>query len=306
MPRHSIMSVILMLFTTFAVTAQEEGKPPRFVQPVTNPVYNQTAIPATRASAIYIYNRMPERVSIMGGGELPLGGDYQVWALQLEYAFSDTLSLIANKDGYVDFNPSEVLDPDEGFADIAAGLKWAFLREDNYAVALTGMYEAPIGNRQVWQGNGDGNINASLIGTYFSECGQVNGVLGVILPIDTGEESTMGYASLDLAWNATENLHPLIEFNWFRVLESGDGTSDFSGNQSDDLVPSVIGFEGGDLINFGGEHSDDNRDLITGAVGFSYDLCDNAQIGAAFEVPLTNATDSLMKERITVNLTVLF
>jgi hypothetical protein len=64
----------------------------------------------------------------------------------------------------------------------------------------------------------------------------------------------------------------------------------------------VVEFEGGDLFNLGASEASANRDFVTAAVGFRSRITDSITAGAAYEVPLTNEEDSLMKDRITLDL----
>jgi hypothetical protein len=96
---------------------------------------------------------------------------------------------------------------------------------------------------------------------------------------------------------------PLIELNHFRVLDEGD---------SNDLVPSVANFEGGDLINWGAPNADRNKDIVTMAVGSrfrvldNYGFLNNMDIGIAYELPLTEKRNNLMESRWTFDLVCYF
>ena len=94
---------------------------------------------------------------------------------------------------------------------------------------------------------------------------------------------------------------PLVEVNWFHVIDSGNGTGNYP-DQVGGAVPAVIEFEGGDLFNLGAVNSDNNRDLVTAAIGFRSRLTESIDAGVAYEIPLTNDENSLMQERVTVDL----
>jgi hypothetical protein len=80
---------------------------------------------------------------------------------------------------------------------------------------------------------------------------------------------------------------PLVELNWFHVLDAGDGTGNFP-SQVGGAVPAVLEFEGGDVFNLGAVNSGANRDFVTAAFGFRARLTDSVNVGAAYEIPLTN------------------
>jgi hypothetical protein len=77
-------------------------------------------------------------------------------------------------------------------------------------------------------------------------------------------------------------------------------------------VPSVVKFEGGDLINFGAQHGSRNRDIVTMALGSrfrvleDYRFIKNMDIGVAYEVPLTDSNDNLMDNRWTFDMVFYF
>ena len=106
-------------------------------RPVTNPTLFDLALPRTNIHPIFMYQSLPDKVATILG-ELPAGGDFQVYALQAEYAFNDRLSLVAVKDGYIDFNPDGIFSSEEGFANLGAGLKYVLLRNDAAGFAMSG------------------------------------------------------------------------------------------------------------------------------------------------------------------------
>jgi hypothetical protein len=58
----------------------------------------------------------------------------------------------------------------------------------------------------------------------------------------------------------------------------------------------------GDLFNLGAVNSDKDRDLVTAAIGFRSRLTKSIDAGVAYEIPMTNDENSLIKERVTVDL----
>ena len=123
---------------------------------------------------------------------------------------------------------------------------------------------------------------------------------GFHIPFDNGD-STIGFGSAHVSYAVTEKFMPLVEVNWFHVLDSGAGESRFPA-QVGGLVPAVASFEGGDLVNLGASNAGDNADIVTIAAGFRYLLTDNVELGAAFELPLTDKESNLMEYRVTADL----
>ncbi|MEO8614167.1 MAG: hypothetical protein ABI600_03420, partial [Luteolibacter sp.] len=73
-------------------------------RPISNPTLFDLALPTTNVHPLFIYHGLPDNIDTTAG-RLPLGGDVEVYALQLEYAINNRLSIVATKDGYVDMNP---------------------------------------------------------------------------------------------------------------------------------------------------------------------------------------------------------
>ena len=96
------------------------------------------------------------------------------------------------------------------------------------------------------------------------------------------------HASLHLDYNVLRQnrFYPLVELNWFHYTRRGDN------------VP--LGFEGGDLVNFGSKDLA-KRDLATFGPGFRYKFTEWAQLGTAVEFPITSEK-GLQDARLTVDL----
>ena len=274
-------------------------------KPMTNPTMFDLAVPTTNVHPIVMYHRLPSSVTTVGAGNQPMGGHVEVYALQFEVAFSERLSLVATKDGYVRFKPDAgtLWNTKNGFANIAAGLKYAFIYDpaSQTAVSGTATYEFPTGNHDVYQGEGEGGVlNLILSGVKLWDDFQLAGAAGVRLPFD-GQLSTNSFVSAHASYEVTPWFIPLVEVNWHHVLSAGNGRPNYSG-QASSLTPVVASFEGSDLLNFGASNATHNRDLVTAAVGFRSRITDSVNVGFAYELPLTDADDGVMKDRFTLDL----
>lgn len=272
------------------------------IRPITNPTLFDLALPRTTIHPVFMHQSMPDKIRTILG-EVPLGGDFQLYALQLEFAFNERLSFVATKDGYIDFNPDSTLSNSDGWGNLAAGFKYALLYqpEIQHVLSISTVVEVPTGNTSVWQGTGDGALNLILSDVKIWGRWQLAGALGGHIPFDTNAESTTGFASAHLSYWVTEWLAPLVEVNWYHVFDSGDGGSRF-GDQLGGAVPGVVQFEGGDLINLGASHAGTHRDIVTLGAGTRIKVSDNVHLGAAYELPLTNRKNNLMDHRVTVDL----
>lgn len=270
-------------------------------RPISNPTLFDLALPTTNVHPIFMYHRLPDSLNTQLGN-LDVGGDVELYALQFEFAINERLSIVATKDGYVDMNPDELLSNENGWANLGAGLKYAFILDPASGTALSGTvtFELPTGNSDVFQGEGDGAVNLILSGLKLVDRWQFAGGLGFQIPF-SDEQSTEGWMSAHVSYETCRWFIPLVEINWFHVMDTGNGTGNYP-SQVGGFVPTVANFEGGDLFNIGAENATENRDFVSAAFGFRSRLTDCIDVGAAYEIPLTNDEDSLMKDRVTVDL----
>lgn len=255
-----------------------------FIGPVSNPVLSKDARSLTEARFLFVENKIDP--------QHPFGsGDLQAYGLQLRLALTERLTLIADKDGYAVINPAKGSGQREGWLDLAAGLKYAFVRDVENQFLLTGgfMYEIPSGSGAVFQDHGDG------IFTFFASTGKefdnnthwLNTV-GYNVPVDGDANSSMVYWSTHLDRQYFGWLYPLIEANWYHYVSSGNRG-----------LPSALG-EGDGLINLGTSGVAGN-DLVTLATGAKAKLRQNAELGAVWEFPVSPRHD-LLNHRLTAEL----
>jgi hypothetical protein len=281
--------------TTPAPTASSDG----FAQarrPISNPTLFDLALPGTNVHPIFIYHGLPNNVSLANGASAPLGGDVEVYALQFEIAVNDRLSIVATKDGYVDMNPDATLGDESGFANLGAGVKYAFILDPSTGTAVSGTatVEVPTGNSDVFQGQGHGALNLILNGLKLVDQWQFAGSVGAHVPF-SHDQSTSSFVSTHVSYELCKWFIPLVELNWFHVWDAGD-------NDTLTAVSGLVDFEGNDFFNLGAANAHENRDLVTAAFGFRSRLTDQIDVGAAYEIPLTNDEESLWDERVTVDL----
>jgi hypothetical protein len=273
------------------------------IRPISNPTLFDLALPSTNAHAIFMNQRLPSRAAIAGGGSVPLDGDMQVYALQLEYAMNERLSIVATKDGYVNFDPDTTLSDEEGFANLAAGVKYAFIfqPENGFALSGTATVEVPTGSEGITQGSGDGAVNLILSTLKLADGWQFAGAAGMHVPFDQDAESLTSFVSTHVSYEVCQYFIPLLEVNWYHVINDGDGGKRYD-EQLGGGLPGAIAFEGGDLLNWGAANASDNADIVTMAAGFRSRLQDNVQLGVAYEIPLTDQQENLMDNRLTIDL----
>ena len=294
MKRILVLGAATIAAATLSVHAQMQT-----IRPVSSPVLVDSPEAATSVHPLFIYQAHPDVLNTTAG-DVPAGGDFKVYAVQFEYAFNKDLSLIAVKDGYIDFAPDDTLSEEEGWADLAAGLKYVFARTDDMVASAKVVAELPTGDDEVWQGNGDGAIDPAVAAVKKIGKLQLQGTIGYIQAIDD-ERSSSCYDSWHVSYEAAPGFFPLAELNHMHVTDPGDGGKRFTAH-ADGAVPSIVEFEGGDLVNFGASNADENPDFVSLALGARYRVNAQIDLGAAYEFPLTDKEDSLMEYRVTADM----
>lgn len=238
------------------------------VHPVTSPYYHEDSFITTDVRAWYLVHSFP--------GNSPIGGgDATVFAVQVRAALTESLQLVAYKDGFADFD-SGLID-DSGLMDLGAGLKWAFLQDwetDTHAALGLG-YELGIGDEEVLQDDDEvrvwGSFNRGFDRLHLGA--NVNYLAAV------GSEDALGDSDR-LSWHmhadyyVNSTFSPVLELNGYHTLSDGDNVA----------VP----FSGADVANLGGG---EDEDVITAGLGFEVRSGGLGAFRVAYESPLTDNED---------------
>lgn len=247
------------------------AEPLRYIPPVSNPLFNESPLITTEVRPVFIHHDIPK-------GFLTGGGNVDVAAVQARVAITDRLAIIATKDGYADVHFAGVLPDDNGFANIAAGLKYALVLTDDAALTVGLRYEAPLGSLKTagisLQGHGDGFINVFATAVKQFDRLQVQASVNANMALDSDSDSSLLVGSLHANYAVTDWFYPLVEFNVFSVIDHGARMN----------VP----FEGFDLVNFG---ATDGGTVATVAAGARFRIASNVLLGAAYEAPVTSRKD---------------
>jgi hypothetical protein len=265
------------------------------IAPVANPIYFEDPRIYSDVRPIFMYHTLPNNFGY-AGGSVPLGGDVQVYALQLRLKLTDRLALIATKDGYIAFKPDHTLAHQYGWADLAAGLKYAVIDDRDNAFILTpGLtITIPTGSQDVFQSHGAGvwNLFAS------SEKGWGNlhltGNLGFLIPNEFAETTSQLHYSLQLDYNVCQYFIPFVVGNGYTIL------TQTSSQQNQSLTAVPLNAEGYDLINFGACEAAGSTQLTLGG-GLRSKLTKNFDIGAAYEVGVVSPK-GIFENRVTVDI----
>ena len=268
-----------------------EGRHSRYVPPLTNPIWNETPYITTEARPFYFYHVLPDDF-VTGGGHVNLV------ALQLRLAITERLGFIATKDGYADFDFDNVLEDEDGFANIAAGFKYALITvpEDEGILTAGARYEIPINDLETsgieLQGDGDGFLNIFLTGARaFGDLG-LQASVGSNFALDTDRDNSFVHWSAHADYEVLPGLFPLVEINGFHAF-----------NNADRLTGALGDLDGVDVLNFG---SEDRDTTITIGGGARYRLTDNFQFGLGAETPITDKDDTIFDYRVYFDLVASF
>jgi len=303
--KHLILILLIVVGTAGAGICADNNVPfARFIKPVTNPVYFDEPYNISYIHVVNAYQDLPKHINTRVG-RVKLDGHLNLTAIRATYAFNEKFSLIAAKDGYIDFKPGHTLQSEYGWADIAAGFKYAlyYCPQEELIVSGKLLFEFSQGSGKVFQGNGDGNAAPSITFLKGYDKWQVMGTLGMIIPFNANQESMEVYQSYHVSYAVTPRLFPLLEVNHFCVARQAG---------RDALVPAIAKWEGGDVINLGSRHGLDHRNFITMAAGFRYRIFEQAGVfknldfGFAYELPVTNPNNGLMQDRYTADLVLHF
>jgi hypothetical protein len=237
------------------------------VHPVTGPYWHEDSFIGNDIRPIFAYHHFP--------GEIFGGGRALIYALQLRLRITEQLQFVAYKDGYMQIETKGY--NDEGFVDIGAGLKWAFLQNDSLQLhSAVGIgYEFASGDDEVlndddeirfwWSINkGFGPLHLGATVNYF-------------LATDNGDD---GFGdSNHLSWHLHADYQvcnwfsPFVEVNGYHVMDEGDVVTPFSA---------------ADALNLGGNK---NENTITGAVGGEFRACRNFAVRGAYERAINDDAD---------------
>jgi hypothetical protein len=275
--------MIVAAHARVAGAAQADGR--RYVPPITGAIVNESPYITTEIRPIYMYHWIPDSF-------VTNGGYAQIFAVQLRAAVTDRLAVIATKDGYADLHFDDVLPDDDGFVNIAAGLKYAVLDDaDDEQILTIGLrYEAPTGNLESagidMQGTGDGLVDVFVTGaTAIGDRAGVQASAGVNMALDTDNDSSSFHAAVHADYELVDTLFAVFETNLISTIIEGDRTDS-----------SAVGsFEGFDVVNFG---STDSGTVVTLGFGARVQVTDCIQFGTAYEFAATDRED-IFEQRLT-------
>lgn len=286
--------IVLLALAGLAGTASADMKPlfggelkplagdDQFVAPVTSPYYNENSMIGTDVRGWFVYHQVADSA---------LGPNTSVtdYAVQIRVALTESLQLVAYKDGFVDMQGALNT---EGWNDLAAGIKWQFLRDDAshiYAAAGAG-YEFKTGESSALQNDSEARFWVSVDKGF----GKLHAGATLNYRFSTSD-SDSGNGNCDyFDWHLRSDYRvndwfsPVIEMNGYHVVNASN---------------VGIALNGADVFNFGSPGADTTVDLGLG-VEFRAGGC--TAIRFAYEFPLTNNVTDIYGTRITCSIVYTF
>ena len=294
---YATMAVALAMGMTFSAPQTRAAEPDwktGLISPVANPIYFEDPRITSEVRPIFLQHWLPERFDVVGGS-VPLDGFARVYALQLRYALTEKLGLIATKDGYIEFKPKGALATKHsyGFADLAAGLKYALVDDAEKQLLVTpGLtITLPSGDDEVFQGKGDGEWNLFVSAAKGFDDLHLLGNLGFRIPNNFSAQTAQAHYSLQLDYRTCNYFVPFVVLNGYTILSEGH-------HRLLNAVP--LNTELYDLSNFGSEDVASRTQLTLGA-GFRSHLTKDVDVGLAYEAGVTTL-QGIFDSRLTVDM----
>lgn len=255
----------------------------KFPRPLDSPLYFEDPFINTDIRPIILHHEFPES-SLLGGGDLT------ILAVQARLAVTDRLAIIATADGHADLE-ADALPQDEGYNDLAAGIKYAFyVNKEKMSIMSAGLrWRLSNGSRGLFQGIED------EISVFVNGAKQYD-KLYVIANL-TGRLTTHGSQGNDsVSWNVnasykvTETFSPLIEYHGFLYTSNGNRLNVRDG-----------------LLDYGNLGAADVRGSMAhwGMLGFRWEVKPGVSFGMGYGTRLRNDND-IYDRRIVANLVFTF
>lgn len=287
----TVTAVAALALCVLKASAQEDNWQGRAISPVGNPIYFEDPRITTEVRPVFMQHWLPDTFHF-NGGSVPLGGAVRVYALQLRYALTERLGLIATKDGYIEMKPDHILPHSHGWANLAAGLKYALVddRKNQLLVTPGFTFEIPTGSTDVYQGRGSGEWNPFVSAEKGFGDFHLTGNLGFRIPNDFNKQTAQVHYSFQADYFANRYFIPFFVANAYTILSEGDNK----------LLGAVdLNTEMYDLINFGSTKAAGTTQLTVGG-GFRSKLTKCLDFGIAYEAGVINPV-GIFESRLTAD-----
>ncbi|MDP4610453.1 MAG: hypothetical protein NWT02_04645 [Opitutales bacterium] len=266
-------------FVLFGDDVAKPAPEQKFVRPMTGPYFHEDAFITTDLRAWYLQHNFDSDT-------LGSNADVTVAALQVRIALTESLQLVAYKDGYTEFDNAALVGDNEGFNDIGAGIKWAFIQdwENNFHMAAGIGYEFGLGDKDVLQETNELRLWLSWAKGFDKL--HLGATANLILSEDDSDgfagNSDMVTVHLHADYYLTEWLSPVVELNGYLAQDAAPG----------------LPISGVDAVSLPGGEANDTYTIAVGAEVRPF--CENFGLRLAYETELTDNV-SLFGDRWTLS-----
>jgi hypothetical protein len=251
-----------------------------FATPIGNPLYFETPLNTTGLRFLYLYHGFPDDSQLQGG-------QVNVVAMQARVAITERLGFIATKDGY-SWLDTGIGISDDGWNDIAAGLKYAFYvdKEADLVISAGARYMLDrSGEAKVLQGAVDELSPFISLAKGFDKF-HVMANLTDRIPMDNDDGNNVLQWDLHADYDLGHGIFPMLELHGLHYLSNGE------------RLNLTVG--GLDYSNFGSTDVEGST-VIWFDAGARFKFSPHASLGGAFGYPLTNRDADIMGERVTID-----
>ncbi|MCP4594696.1 MAG: hypothetical protein GY842_28520 [bacterium] len=263
----------------------------KFAQPLGNPLYFESPFIETNVRLLYLWHDFSTASQLAGG-------EANIVAAQARIALTDRLAFIATKNNY-SWLKTGITPEADGWNDLAAGLKYAFLVDEANELVLTGglRWEWHNGSRDVLMGGDSGDNELSPFISFAKGWDRFHliGDLAYRIPMDRHDGNHILHWDVhfdyEIAPDALPGFFPLLEIHGLHYLSDAD------------QLPLGVG--GLDYSNFGSSDVA-GTSVLWGDLGFRWKLTPNLSFGAAYGFPITNPADDAFNQRVTVDFIISF
>ena len=266
----AVLSLGLQSFAGTPIAAKSVGTTPpaaaadwkdHTISPVADLIYFEDPIVHTEITPTFMYQGIDD--------DYFTGGNTAIYGARLQYAVTPRLGLFLNKGGYMDYK-NGLGTQTKGWANTGVGAKYMFIDDSANQFVLTGGlgYELPIGEKQLYWNNGDGEINAFVTTEKGWGDFHVMAILGLRAPIDTDANSTMLHYGVQADYYVSQFFIPFVQGVGYSVTKAG---KQFPADS-----------EGVDSQNFGAVNSEGQTTFLVGA-GFRSKLTQTIDLGLAYQ-----------------------
>ena len=255
-----------------------------FHDPIGQPLYFETPTNDTGIRLLYLRHNFSDN-------SLLQGGNVTVYALQARVAITERLGLIATKDGYTEMDTG-LLGEDEGWNDLAAGVKYVALEDKaNDMLVTPGIrLETENGHRGILQGT---TVELSPFVSFAKGFDEAHVLANVTLRVPTDQDEGNNVLHWDLHFDYDLNkgadrvFAPTFELHGVHYLSDGDASSAYGALPIGGLDYANLG------SNVGGEF------VCWAGVGMRMEAIQKVEVGLVYEFALTDPGDDIWKDRIT-------